>query len=268
MNNTTYTLITGATGGLGKEFCNQFANLGHNLVLTARSDEKLKNLATELIALYPKIKVEFCACDLSDNASIKGLFDFCTSQNIFFDHLINVSGVDTQMPFNCYSLNKISFQSRATFEGVISITNFALLQNLGSLKVLTISSICGAMPMPFFTLYSALKGALITFFDALRYEYKNNKNFVFTVVMPGSIPTRPDIIEDIKKQGLQGKLSKKSPTFVVRSSIKALEKRKKNYVPGFYNKFIYFVNKCTPKCIKMAVVAKKFSKKKKDAFKG
>ena len=100
---------------------------------------------------------------------------------------------------------------------------------------------------------------------AIRFEQKG-KNVTITTILPGSIPTRPDIVEDIKKQGLQGRLSKKTPTFVAQKSLNALKRRKSIYVPGFYNKIVYFFSKITPDFIAQKVLARKFSTKQKDAF--
>ena len=118
--------------------------------------------------------------------------------------------------------------------------------------------------MPYFAEYSATKSALINFFTALRYE--TDKSVKITILAPGSVPTRQDIIEDIEKQGFLGKLSSKSPDSVVEKGLKAIEKNKRQSIPGCYNKFICFLNKITPNFIKLSIIRKKFSKKTKDAF--
>ena len=144
-------------------------------------------------------------------------------------------------------------------ESVLDLTLFVINNRLTDtkLEILTISSLCGASPVPYFAVYSATKSALITFMKAIRFEQKG-KNV--------TIPTRPDIVEDIKKQGLQGRLSKKTPTFVAQKSLNALKRRKAIYVPGFYNKIVYFFSKITPDFIAQKVLARKFSTKQKDAF--
>ena len=87
-----------------------------------------------------------------------------------------------------------------------------------------------------------------------------------TVVMPGGVPTRPDIIEDIKGQGLWGKLSAKSPLFVAEKSLRAVRKNKPKYIPGFFNKLLYFVIKIAPKKVVLKFIAKRWKKQTKDAF--
>jgi short-subunit dehydrogenase len=93
-----------------------------------------------------------------------------------------------------------------------------------------------------------------------------DKGVKVTVVLPGGVPTREDIIEDIKGQGLWGKLSSKSPKFVAEKSLKALSKNKLQYIPGGFNKFLNFIMKLAPKRLKLRFIARRWKKIKKDAF--
>lgn len=258
-----YTLVTGATGGLGEEFCLQLAKRGDNLIITGRSPEKLNILSEKLKPLGVQILPVFC--DLTSNEERQKTFDFLKAKDVKISKLINVAGVDTQKAFEKFTQEKIAFQIRVNFEATVSITKFALEQRADTLEILTISSMCGLSAFPYFSLYSATKAALINFFDGVRYEMKG-KNVKVTTVMPGSIPTREDIIKDIELQGLQGRLSKMDKQKVVAKSLKALSKNKRRYIPGFYNKVVNFINKLTPYNIKMRVLAKKFKTKEKDAF--
>ena len=99
----------------------------------------------------------------------------------------------------------------------------------------------------------------------MHYELKS-QGVKVTVVMPGGVPTRPDIIEDIKGQGLWGKLSSKSPEFVAEKSLKAVSKNKLKYIPGGFNRFLNFLMKFVPKCITLRFIAKRWQKISKDAF--
>lgn len=271
MNGKPYALITGATGGLGKAFAFHLARNGYfgeryNLLLTGRSDDKLQTLKNDILSNDENLIVEVFPCDLTDSSDRTCFFDYVASKNVKIGMLLNVAGVDTQKAFTKYTEEKLVFQSRVLFEATVSVTRFVLAQNSDDLKILTISSICGITPMPYFAIYSSLKGALKSFFDALRFELKDRKNVVITTVLPGSIPTRKDIIEDIEKQGITGKLSKKPVDYIVKKSFCALRKRKKNYTPGTYNKLVAFFGKPMPNGIKMRIVANKFRNKEKDAF--
>jgi short-subunit dehydrogenase len=123
----------------------------------------------------------------------------------------------------------------------------------------------GVSPMPYFALYSATKAMLTNFYTSMHYELKK-QGVKVTVVMPGGIPTRPDIIEQIKGQGLWGKLSSKTPEFVAEKSLKAVSKNKLKYIPGFFNKLLNFIMKIIPQRIVLAFIARRWKNQYKDAF--
>lgn len=257
-----YVLITGATGGIGSEFCRQLV-MGNDLLLTGRSQEKLEDLKSSLLSLRPNAKIELFSVDLTDFDKRQELFDFADQKGIKFSGLINVAGVDTQKEFIKYTQQKIAFQIRVNVEATISITHGVLLRREKDLKILTVSSMSGTVPMPYFAIYSSTKATLNSFFKSLRYEVKDAK---ITTLMPGAVPTREDIKKDIEIQGFTGKLSSKPVGFVVKKALKGLEKNKQRVIPGAFNKFIYFIEKITPKSIQCRYVAKKWSKKEKDNF--
>lgn len=260
-----YVIISGATGGIGFAFCKNQVLQGENVIAIGRSQDKLNKLKSDLLSLNSSVDVVTFTCDLSSSEDRLKLFSAIRESNLELKRLINVAGVDTQMAFERYTQDKILFQTRVNFESVVSLTKFCLELNSEDLEILTVSSSCGLTPMPYFALYSATKCALINFFDALRYEYKKTKVKI-TTLTPGSVPTRPDIIEDIKKQGLTGKFSSKSPDYVVKKGLKALANNKRRCIPGLYNKFVCFLAKITPYGVQAKIISRKFSNKQKDAF--
>ena len=118
--------------------------------------------------------------------------------------------------------------------------------------------------MPYFALYSASKGMLTSFFTSLHYELKSKVKV--TVVLPGGVYTREDIVKEIKTQGLWGKLSAKSPDFVAEKSLKALNKNKVKYIPGFFNRLLNFTMKFLPKSLILTFIARRWKTHQKDAF--
>ncbi|MBQ7374086.1 MAG: SDR family NAD(P)-dependent oxidoreductase [Clostridia bacterium] len=257
-----YVLITGATGGLGKEFCRQLINTD-DLFLTGRTQEKLLDLKAELLKINPSRKIEIYSADLTDFNQREELFCYIDKVGIKFSGLINVAGVDTQKEFLKYTHEKIVFQVRVNLEATLAITHAVLKRREKDLKILTVSSISGTVPMPYFAIYSATKASLINFFDALKSEVKDAK---ITTLLPGAIPTREDIKKDILIQGWTGKASAKSPEYVVKKGLKALNKNKRICVPGAFNKFVCLIEKITPRKLRNAYIAKKWKNKEKDAF--
>ena len=120
-------------------------------------------------------------------------------------------------------------------------------------------------PMPYFAVYSASKAALTSFFSSLRLELKG-EGVKVTVAEPGGIYTRPDICENIKGQGLWGKLSAKSPEYIVRKCLATVKRHRRLIRPGFGNKFIATVPRLLPLSLRMRFIAGRWGKIEKDAF--
>lgn len=260
-----YTFISGATGGIGKAFTLECAKNGYNLFLTGRSEEKLSLLKDEVLKLNDKIDVQTFATDLTNKDQRYSLFENAKNSGITFDRIINVAGVDTQKAFTEYTREKVLFQLGVNAEATTDLTYLLLQLREKNLEVITVSSMSGQSPMPYFALYSASKNYLTYLFTSLHYELKG-QGVKVTTVLPGGVPTRPDIIDEIKSQGLWGKLSAKSPEFVAKKSLRAVKKNKTIYIPGFFNKFLNFTMKITPKPIVLRFIARRWKKHSKDAF--
>ena len=161
-----YIMISGATGGVGKAFAFACAPRGA-LFLTGRSSEKLLHLKSELEETFGGIAVDFFACDLADEKQREAMFAYIQGKGYRFGGLCNVAGVDIQKAFEKYTQEKIVFQARVNFEAALSLTHFVLHNRAPRLDIVTVSSLSGVYPMPYFAEYSATKCALTSFFFLL-----------------------------------------------------------------------------------------------------
>lgn len=261
----SYTMITGATGGLGGAFAKISAKNGESLILTGRNGEKLAELRQRLISENPNAEIRIFAADLSDGGSRGEMTERITAEGLRIGRLINVAGADIQKPFCEYTQEKISFQCRVNFEAAAALCRFAIERKAETLEIVNISSVSGIYPMPYFALYSAAKSALTSFSVALREEMKK-KNVKVTAVLPGAMPTREDIKEQIAGQGLWGRLAAESPEFVAEKSLKAVRKNKRKVIPGFWNKAMNVGTKLLPMSLKLEFIARRWSRISKDAF--
>ncbi len=261
----TYSFISGATGGIGKAFCYALAKQNNNLFLTGRSEEKLETLKSDLKKANENIDIICFACDLTSDTDRQKMFDYIRENDLLFSYLCNVAGVDTQMGFNDYTRSKMLFQIRVNVEGTIDITKEILRHVDKGLKIITISSMSGVSPMPYFALYSASKSMLTNFFTSLHYELKK-EGIKVTTVLPAGVYTRPDICMEIKTQGLWGKITAKTPEYIASKSIKAVNKNKIKLIPGFWNRVLYRIMHIIPKGIVLRFIAHRWKTHSKDAF--
>lgn len=260
-----YTMITGATGVLGGEFVRLASINGENLVLTGRCEEKLCLIRKKALEENPGIDVKIFVCDLANEAERKIMEEKLAEGRLKLARLINVAGADIQKAFEEYTQEKISFQCRVNFEAAVALCRFAVGNKADTLEIVNISSVSGIYPMPYFAVYSATKGALTSFSVALREELKG-KGVRVTAVLPGAMPTRPDVKKQIAEQGIWGRLAAKSPEFVAKKSLRAVEKNKKKIIPGFWNKVMNVTTKFIPLSLKLRFISRRWSKISKDAF--
>ena len=260
-----YALITGATGGLGKAFAFALAKRRCKLILTGRSEEKLIALKNQLLENYAIADVVLFPADLSDGDSRYAMIEKIRSAGYKIRLLVNAAGVDVQKPLEDYTQEKIAFQCRVNFEAAVSLCRFAIDSRAERLEIVNVSSVSGIYPMPYFAIYSATKAALTSFSVALREELKG-KNVAVCAILPGAMPTREDIKEQIKGQGLWGRLAAKSPESVAEYALKAVRKNKAKTIVGFWNRLMRIGTMWLPLSLKLKFIAKRWSKISKDAF--
>ena len=145
-----FTFISGATGGIGKAFTIECAKRGYDLFLTGRSEQKLIALKNEIGAY--DVKVKYFACDLTDSFSRDQMLKYMDENGVTFDRIINVAGVDTQKAFMEYTPEKVQFQIRVNAESTVCLTHALLSRREKATEVITIASMSGASPMPYFAL--------------------------------------------------------------------------------------------------------------------
>jgi len=181
-------LITGATGGLGKEIAKEFAKNGCNLFLTGRNDEKLNSLKNELE--NNQIKIDFEDADLSDADEIRKLIEKVKGAFSNIDILVNCAGVfpvkllsdSTIDDFeNCFSVNvKAAFVLCKEFsQGMIS-------KKWG--RIVNIASSSAYAGFKNTSIYCSSKHALLGLSRSLHSELKEYNVRTFCV-SPGSIKT-------------------------------------------------------------------------------
>ena len=259
--NKYYTLITGATGGLGRAYVSEFARLKHNLVLTGTTTAKLEALKSEILSVDKNLNIITFACDLSKVEDRCLLLGYLESQDIIVDYLVNNAGFITEGSIAKASVETLLKCIAVNCEGTIHLTK-ALLDRRdkdAGLNILTVTSLAANYPMPYMAIYSATKALLKNFFLSLREEYKH-AGVKSLIVLPGAIPTSNDMKEAIKAQGVKGRLSSVSPEKIAKKSIKLLFKNKKTFIPGFFNKLTAFASLITPLCMQVRVAGSMWKK--------
>jgi len=185
----SFTLITGASMGIGEAIAREFAGRGHNLVLVARSADKLRVLAREFRQDWG-IKVEICVEDLSDAESPARVYEFCHRQGVMVDILVNCAGLSYAGDFNDLPLGKLQEIMMVNMMAMVRLTRLFLPDMVESKKgiIINVASLGGMQGVPGLALYSATKSFVLTLTEALYVELKGKGIKVFAVC-PGFVDT-------------------------------------------------------------------------------
>jgi short-subunit dehydrogenase len=253
-----YALITGASRGLGRCFARTLAARNQNLVVVARSREKLEALAHEL-RTENGIEVESIPFDLASTGAGQHLANELSARGLAIDLLVNNAGLGDQGRFLQLSLERqlqvITLQNATVVELTHRLLP-AMIERKGG-GIITISSMAGFQPIPFASVYSATKAFLTTFSLALEAEMMRYGVRVVTVC-PGRLRVSP---EDAESSGERKKFPGGEQTHedVVNSAMRTFDRGGGLVVPGAINKVAAFAVRFIPRG-KVARLVKKLSK--------
>jgi uncharacterized protein len=181
-------LITGASGGIGYELAKLFARDRHNLILVARSDDKLAQAAAEMRSLGVTVKT--IAIDLGGPSAAKNLFDQLRNENTAVDILINNAGFGALGKFATMSEENILGQIQLNVTALTELTRLFLPPMLArrSGRIMNIASTAGFQPGPLMAVYYASKAYVISFSEAIANEVRNS-GVTVTCFCPGATET-------------------------------------------------------------------------------
>jgi short-subunit dehydrogenase len=254
-----YTLITGASTGLGKEFAVESARRGKNLVLVALPGGNLSLLCRD-IELTFGVKAVPAECDLTAENALAQLYSEILS-NFSIDQLINNAGVGGTAVFEDSS---IEYLDRIILLNVRATTILTRLM-LPSLRlhsralIMNIASVAAFGPLPYKTVYPASKAFIYSFTRSLSRELRKTGIRV-VVVTPGPIVTNPDVAMRISKHGFLGRMGLLSAGEIARLAINGAENGKDVIVPGFFNRFNRFLIHFSPESLRLSLMDKVLQK--------
>ena len=227
-------LVTGASTGIGRQYAEQLAALGYNLIVVSRTESLLEELAAELREKYG-VEVVVHVKDLATMTAAEELFAWTEQEEMKVDVLINNAGM--------FSFCDIANTPAERIKRAITlhdVTNTLLCQLYGNDMaergggyILNMSSFSIWMPYPGLSLYSASKAYLKSFSVAYAKEMRDKKVYV-TAVCPGGIAT--DLYGLTKHwQGIGLKLHALStPKFCARRGLNSLWRKRKCIVPDWW----------------------------------
>lgn len=257
-------LITGASSGIGETFAKELAAKNYNLVLIARSENKLQQLAQQLRQQH-QIQAIAIAQDLTKVEAGQEVFSQVQQQGLSIDLLINNAGFGDYGAFGDRPLEKQMAMVQLNITALVELTGLflPLMKQKGSGAIINLSSIAGFQPLPYMSVYAASKAFVLSFTEALWAENKDT-GVRFLALCPG--PTESQFFEVADFPESMNKNTDKltSAEDVVKAALDALEKNQSNLVTGnIVNQFIVNLPRFSPREWVVSITEKQFKQLQK-----
>lgn len=187
---TKTALITGATGGLGKEFVKIFAQNHNDLILVGRNPKKLADLKQDTEQYHNEIKIETIAIDFTQDDAAEVIYQETQKLKMDVDYLVNNAGLGGQGTFIDRTMAQDINMAKVNMMMPTKLMKLFLpdMVKKGSGRVLNVSSSAAMTPGPLQAEYYATKAYLTSLSDAVNYELKDT-NVTVTTLMPGAMAT-------------------------------------------------------------------------------
>ncbi len=257
-NSSSYTLITGASHGIGKAFCFEFARRGHNLFIVALPDKSLSSVERELKEKYD-VSIVALGMDLTQENAARSVYNFALSNGIRINHLINNAGIGSGGLFVNSNSELNAHIMRLNNQAMVELTHKflpSLIEQAPS-YILNMSSMEATLPLPYKSVYTATKNFIYSFSLALSEELKPQKIKV-SIVCPGAVLTNEDGLKRIESMGWRARLLLKMPEDVASFAIKQMYKGKRVIIPGIVPLLIIRIMYFLPLSLKMRILEKIF----------
>jgi short-subunit dehydrogenase len=225
-------LVTGASWGIGTAFVRALARRGMDVILVARSTDRLQPLAEE-IAREHGARSEVVPADLSAEPSVAALRQEVERRGLHVDLLVNNAGFATHGHFETIPADREHAEIMVNVAAVVGLTHAFVPGMLarGCGAVINVASTAAFQPIPFMTVYAATKAFLVSFSYGLAEEYRG-RNLRVVALCPG--PTETNFFEVANaQQAAVGRL--RTAEQVVATGLLALERGRTFAVDGGMN---------------------------------
>src|SRR6266481_5935985 len=237
-------LITGASAGIGQEFARQLAGRACSMILVARRDERMIELADQLKHEHPKLVVHVRRVDLADFGQLQAFLESLDREKLEVDLLINNAGLGDSGPFAKSDPDRNKEMTLVNVATLTLITRHLLPPMIAKHRggILNVSSSAGFLPIPLSAVYAATKAYVTSFSEALRAELHGTGVSV-CALCPG--PVHTEFLEVAKRPGGR---PESGPEFVlvsveqvVHDALAALEADRPLVIPGLAMKLGMFL---------------------------
>lgn len=238
------TLITGASSGIGEAFARKLAARGRNVLLVARSEDKLIALCNELGRLT-SIRAQYVALDLQQPDAPLQLFEETKKRELEVEMLINNAGFGSMGDFGKLDLEHELKMIQLNVRSLVELAH----RFLGPMRerkrgtIINVASTAGFQPVPYMATYAATKAFVLSFSEALWDENRAHGVHVMALC-PGVTETNFFEAAGIDRPPMR---TVQTPEEVVETALRALNRKKSLVISGWANWFVVEAERFVPR---------------------
>jgi uncharacterized protein len=244
------TLITGASSGIGEAFARKLAAQGHDLLLVARSEDKLVALCNEL-GRNQNIRAQYVAIDLTEPDAPARLLAETVERNLEIDLLINNAGFGSMGDFAKLDLELELKMIDLNVRSLVELSH-RFLQPMRERKqgsIINVASTAGFQGVPFMATYAATKAFVLSFSEAL---WEENRTYGIKVMAlcPGVTETGFFAASQMKKPPARFIQTSED---VVETALRGLKRGKSSIISGWPNLLMIEMERIAPRSLILRV---------------
>ena len=256
----TYALITGASKGIGKTIAQELAAKKINLLLVARTELLLKEMAEDLSKRF-QITTAYLAIDLNSPSSPSEIIDWANKNGFGINILVNNAGYGLSGPFIKYSALEYREMMQVNMNVPVELTNLLIpeLKKHPRSYILNIASSAAYQSVPGLAVYAASKAFLLSFSRGLQFELRKT-NISVTAVSPGGTDTDFANRAKVGSKAIRaGEKLNMTAHAVAKIAVNAMFSGKTEVITGFINKLGAFFVWLLPKKLTETTAASIYS---------
>lgn len=250
----SYALVTGASSGIGLEIAHALAALGYNLILVARRESLLKEVAAQIEKKY-SVTVQTFVEDLSLPSAVQDIVCALSEKEMTIDIVVNNAGFGVYGPFSTTALEQEREMIQVNISALTELTKAflpAMIERKAG-RILNIASTAAFQPGPYMAVYFASKAYVLSFSEALASELEGT-GVTVTALCPGPTGTGFQTRASNADMKLFADGKYMDARSVAEIGVDALFAGKAVAIAGFKNKLFVFLTRFIPRAISRAVV--------------
>lgn len=250
-------IITGASSGIGEAFARKLAARGRNVLLVARSEDKLVSLCNEL-GRTNSIRAQHLALDLTLSESPAKLFEETQKRGLVIDMLVNNAGFGSFGDFAKLDLTRELTMIDLNINALVDLTQRFIIpmRERKQGTIINVASTAGFQPVPFMATYAATKAFVLSFSEAL---WEENRPYGVHVMALCPGVTETNFFEAARSERPPARVAQ-SPEEVVEAALRGLRRGKSQVISGWTNFFMVEAERLVPRSLVVRAAGKMMRK--------